>query len=124
MATIPAEVAELPTKAAKIRHLRQAKWEIGDIARALGISYQHAYNVLKRSGASPPVKQPIQHASPLVEKLAKIAESEGVEPQRLFDEALSDFIEKKRRGSARPHVLSAYEESIKTYDVLYRQLAK
>jgi bifunctional DNA-binding transcriptional regulator/antitoxin component of YhaV-PrlF toxin-antitoxin module len=40
----------LPTKAAKIRALGDRGVEVAPIARYLRISYQHAYNVLKRSG--------------------------------------------------------------------------
>ena len=40
----------LRTKADKIRALGRAGMEAGEIRRFLGIRYQHAYNVLKRSG--------------------------------------------------------------------------
>jgi bifunctional DNA-binding transcriptional regulator/antitoxin component of YhaV-PrlF toxin-antitoxin module len=42
----------LPTKAQQIRALARAGVSVGDIGRFLGISYQHAYNVVKRSGIS------------------------------------------------------------------------
>jgi AbrB family looped-hinge helix DNA binding protein len=42
----------LRTKADKIRALARARVAPADIARFLGIRYQHAYNVLKRSAAS------------------------------------------------------------------------
>jgi hypothetical protein len=42
----------LHTKAEKIRALGRAGVSAGDIGRFLGIRYQHAYNVLKRSGIS------------------------------------------------------------------------
>jgi hypothetical protein len=43
----------LPTKADKIRTLGRAGVNPADIGRFLGIRYQQAYNVLKRSGISP-----------------------------------------------------------------------
>ena len=45
---LPEDVAELPTKSARIRELRHRKWDIGDIARTVGVQYQFAYNVLSR----------------------------------------------------------------------------
>jgi bifunctional DNA-binding transcriptional regulator/antitoxin component of YhaV-PrlF toxin-antitoxin module len=42
----------LRTKADKIRALARARVPPADIARFLGIRYQHAYNVMKRSGLS------------------------------------------------------------------------
>ena len=42
----------LRTKADKIRALARARVAPAEIARFLGIRYQHAYNVLKRSGLS------------------------------------------------------------------------
>jgi len=46
-------VAKLPTKSAKIRYLNSMDWSRGDIARYLGIRYQHVRNVLIT-----PVKNP------------------------------------------------------------------
>jgi len=43
----------LRTKADKIRALGRAGVNPGDIGRFLGIRYQHAWNVLKRSGITP-----------------------------------------------------------------------
>ena len=40
------------TKADKIRALARARVAPADIARYLGIRYQHAYNVMKRSGVT------------------------------------------------------------------------
>lgn len=42
-------VAKLPTKSAKIRALAEQGYPRADIARALGIRYQHARNVIERS---------------------------------------------------------------------------
>ena len=43
---IPEEISALPTKSAKIRALDAEGWSRSDIARALGIRYQHVRNVL------------------------------------------------------------------------------
>ena len=39
---------QLPTKAAKIRAMANDGHSTGDIARSLGVIYQHAYNTVKR----------------------------------------------------------------------------
>lgn len=44
---VKAVVAEDTTKSARIRKLHAMGLSTGDIARAMGISYQHARNVLK-----------------------------------------------------------------------------
>jgi len=46
--TIPADVQKLETKSAKIRELHARNWTTGDIARAMGILYQHARNVINQ----------------------------------------------------------------------------
>lgn len=57
-----AEVAEgLPTKAAKIRALDAAGYKRADIARFLGIRYQHVRNVLIRG--APQNERPAVHAA-------------------------------------------------------------
>lgn len=45
---LPKEVQTLSTVSGQIRALHKMGWETGDIGRALGISYQNAYNVVKR----------------------------------------------------------------------------
>ena len=45
---IPAQIAKLPTKAAKIRALWTKGWTRNNIAKALGISFQHVYNTTMR----------------------------------------------------------------------------
>ncbi len=42
--TIQTELDALPTTAARIRYLSGKEWSVGDIARKLGIIYQHAWN--------------------------------------------------------------------------------
>lgn len=120
MDTIEKQMNSLPSKAAKIRFLADAGWERAEIAKKLGIRYQHVRNVLVRDqkADAPAFK------SPLLAKLAKIAEAEGQPFQVLVDEALRDFIEKKRNAKARPHVLSTFEQIAKKRDWLYKQLAK
>jgi hypothetical protein len=53
-----------------------------------------------------------------------IAAKEGKQLQNVIDEALRDFIEKRKRGKPRPEVLTAFGESIAEFDALYRELAK
>ena len=43
---MPADVAKLETKSAKIRALHAQNWTTGDIARTMDIRYQHARNVI------------------------------------------------------------------------------
>lgn len=47
------EFDNLPTKSAKIRYLNAKGWKRGDIAKHMGIRYQHVRNVLVM-----PVKNP------------------------------------------------------------------
>ena len=61
---------------------------------------------------------------PLLQKIYKIAETEGVAPQQLIDEAFTDFIEKKRKGGVRSQVFEAYAQSLKEFDQLYHKLAQ
>jgi hypothetical protein len=56
--------------------------------------------------------------------LRAIAEKEGRQFQSLIDEALRDIIEKKRNDKPRPHVIIAYQQSLKEFDELYRKLAQ
>ena len=46
---VPSNVKKLGTKAAQIRQLARMGWSDGDIARAMGISHQHAYNTTHRA---------------------------------------------------------------------------
>jgi len=41
-----------------------------------------------------------------------------------IDEALRDFIDKKKHGAPRSKVLTAFGESLAEYDALYKELAK
>jgi hypothetical protein len=60
----------------------------------------------------------------VLEEVRNIAAKEGKQLQAVVDEALRDFIEKKKRGSPRPEVMAAFGESLARYDALYRELAK
>ena len=53
-----------------------------------------------------------------------MAKSEGRQFQALLDEAMRDFLEKKQTGRARKHVLGAFQDSVREYEPLYRELAK
>lgn len=59
-----AVTAPLETKSEKIRALARRGVAVADIARFLGIRYQHAYNVLKQEGARAPSPPPEQSPPP------------------------------------------------------------
>jgi hypothetical protein len=60
----------------------------------------------------------------VLDEVRKIAAREGKQLQGVIDEALRDFIEKRKRGKPRPEVLTALGESLAEYEALYRELAK
>ena len=60
----------------------------------------------------------------VLKEVRTIAAREGKQLQAVIDEALRDFIEKRKRGKPRPEVLTALGESLAEYDALYRELAK
>jgi hypothetical protein len=60
----------------------------------------------------------------ILEEVRAIAAREGKQLQNVIDEALRDFVEKRKRGRPRPEVLTALGESLAQYDALYRELAK
>jgi hypothetical protein len=60
----------------------------------------------------------------VLEEVRRIAAKEGKQLQNVIDEALRDFIEKRKRGKPRPEVLTAFGESLAEFDALYRELAK
>lgn len=57
-------------------------------------------------------------------KLREIAAREGRQLQAVLDEALRDYIEKKRMGKPRAHVLTLFKDSLGDFDELYKLLAK
>lgn len=61
--------------------------------------------------------------SELLSALRDLAEREGRDIGGLVDEALTDFIEKRRKTSARPHVMAAYQKSHEKFAPLYQKLA-
>jgi hypothetical protein len=66
------------------------------------------------SEVSPEVLVPPRH----------IAESEGRQLQAVLDEALREYIERKEKGYPRQQVMAAFEDSLREFDLLYRELAK
>lgn len=60
----------------------------------------------------------------ILTELRRIAEEEGRQFQALLDEALRDFIEKKKGNKPRPKVLMALQDSMRDFDDLYKELAK
>jgi hypothetical protein len=60
----------------------------------------------------------------LLDVLRGMAKAEGRQLQILIDEALREYVERKRGSSPRRHVLSALDESLLQYDDLYMKLGK
>jgi hypothetical protein len=60
----------------------------------------------------------------ILEEVREIAAREGKQLQTVIDEALRDFIDKRKRGKPRPEIMTAFGESLAQYDSLYRELAK
>jgi hypothetical protein len=74
---------------------------------------------------STPLSKFATQADPKVlEEVRAIAAKEGKQLQAVIDEALRDFIDKRKRGKPRPEILTAFGESLAEYDALYRELAK
>lgn len=70
------------------------------------------------------VKFSSQADAETLETIKQIARQEGRQLQLVLDEAMRDYIEKKRTGKPRPHVLEAFDESLRSFDPLYDALAK
>jgi hypothetical protein len=62
--------------------------------------------------------------SEILAAVRTLAEKEGRQLQALVDEALADLIEKRKKATARPHVMGAYLASHEKYAPLYKKLAK
>ena len=60
----------------------------------------------------------------LLADLRRLAEQERRPIQALVEEAIAALIEQRRRGAARPHVISAYQKSLAGYAPLYKKLAE
>ncbi len=70
------------------------------------------------------VKVSTQADESVLEAMREIANQEGRQFQAVLDEAMRDYIEKKRTGKSRPYVLAALNKSLGEFDALYRELAK
>lgn len=70
------------------------------------------------------VKFASQADAAVLAELRAVAEREGRQLQAVLDEALRDYLEKKRSGRARPKVLEALRDSMAEHGPLYRELAK
>ena len=62
--------------------------------------------------------------SALLDQLRTLARDEGRQIQALVDEAIAALIEQRRQGTARPHVMAAYQRSHARFAALYEKLAK
>lgn len=60
----------------------------------------------------------------VIAMLKQIAGDEGRQLQAVLDEALRDFIEKKKSGKLRRPVMDALQHSMQEFDALYKELAK
>jgi hypothetical protein len=60
----------------------------------------------------------------LLDELRRIAAEEGRQFQAVLDEALSDWLERKRGESPRPDVIAHVKASIARHRKLYEELAK
>ena len=74
----------------------------------------------------PPLRQKFatQVNTETLARVREIAAREGRQIQALVDEALTDLVEKRQQGRARPHVMAAYRKSREKYDELYKKLAQ
>lgn len=70
------------------------------------------------------VKFATQADPQVLSSLRGMARSEGRQLQALIDEALREYVERKRGREPRRHVLSSLDDSLLQYDDLYRKLAK
>lgn len=60
----------------------------------------------------------------LLADLRRLSEQERRPIQALVEEAIEALIEQRRQSTARPHVMSAYQESHSRYAPLYKKLAE
>ena len=65
-----------------------------------------------------------QAAPEVLATLRQIAESEGRQFQAVLDEALREYIDRRKSGRPRRHVVAAFATSLGEFDSLYRELAK
>ena len=72
----------------------------------------------------PSQKFATQADAELLKTVREIAAQEGRPFHSIIDEALCDFVEKRRQGAPRPHVMAAFDASLSEFDRLYDALAK
>jgi hypothetical protein len=60
----------------------------------------------------------------ILASVRELARSEGRQVQALVEEALADFVEKRRQGKPRPSVMAAYQGSHAQFGTLYKKLAE
>ena len=74
----------------------------------------------------PPVREKFatQVNTEILSALRILAKKEGRQLQSLVDEALADFLEKRKNSRPRPHVMNAYLTSHEKYSDLYKKLAE
>ena len=70
------------------------------------------------------VKFATQADPQILSVLRGMAQAEGRQLQALIDEALREYVERKRRNTPRRHVMGALDDSLLQYDDLYRKLAE
>lgn len=70
------------------------------------------------------VKFATQADPAVLESLRGMAVAEGRQIQALVDEALREYIERKRGNAPRKHVMQAFKASMAQYDSLYKELAE
>lgn len=74
--------------------------------------------------AEPKEKFSSQASPEVLAALREIARAEGRQFQSVLDEAMRDYVERKRSGRPRRHVLAAFADSLAEFDTLYQKLAK
>ena len=62
--------------------------------------------------------------SELLKAVRSLSAEEGRQLQALVDEAFADLIEKRKRLTARPHVMGAYLATHEKFGQLYKKLAE
>lgn len=60
----------------------------------------------------------------LLADLRSLARREGRQIQALVDEAIAGLLEQRRQGTARSHVMTAYQKSHARFGPLYEKLAR
>ena len=66
----------------------------------------------------------LQASAEVLTAIQKIADQQGRPFQAVLEDALRAYVELQDGTRPRTHVLEAFEESLQTYDALYRELAK